>query len=83
MAVIVVIYFLSFGQTINGGIAQLARACGSYPQCHRFESCYRYHEKSVLKIQYAFFNEINPFRICEMHYLREILLRNVKYACGV
>ena len=28
----------------------------------------------------AFFNEINPFRICEMHFVREILLRNVKYA---
>ena len=31
----------------------------------------------------AFFNEINPFRICEMHFVREILLRNMKYACGV
>ena len=30
-----------------------------------------------------FFNEINPFRICEMHFEREILLRNMKYACGV
>ena len=28
----------------------------------------------------AFFNEINPFRICEMPFWREILLRNVKYA---
>ena len=28
----------------------------------------------------AFFNEINPFRICEMPFGREILLRNVKYA---
>ena len=26
-----------------GGVAQLARACGSYPQCHRFESSRRYH----------------------------------------
>ncbi len=26
-----------------GGIAQLARAFGSYPKCHRFESSYRYH----------------------------------------
>jgi len=30
-----------------------------------------------------FFNEINPFRICEIPFGREILLRNVKYACGV
>ena len=27
----------------HGGVAQLARACGSYPQCHRFESSRRYH----------------------------------------
>ena len=26
-----------------GGIAQLARALGSYPGCHRFKSSYRYH----------------------------------------
>ena len=25
-----------------GGIAQLARACGSYPQCRRFKSVFRY-----------------------------------------
>ena len=29
--------------TKYGGIAQLARACGSYPQCRWFESDYRYH----------------------------------------
>ena len=27
----------------NGGIAQLARARGSYPRCHWFKSNYRYH----------------------------------------
>ena len=27
---------------INGGVAQLARAFGSYPKCHRFESSRRY-----------------------------------------
>ena len=26
-----------------GGIAQLARAHGSYPWCHKFKSYYRYH----------------------------------------
>ena len=26
----------------HGGVAQLARACGSYPQCHRFKSSRRY-----------------------------------------
>ena len=29
----------------NGGIAQLARAFGSYPKCRRFESHYRYQHK--------------------------------------
>ena len=29
----------------NGGIAQLARACGSYPQCPRFESRCRYQKR--------------------------------------
>ena len=27
-----------------GGVAQLARAFGSYPKCHRFESSRRYHK---------------------------------------
>ena len=26
----------------NGGVAQVARACGSYPQCQRFKSVRRY-----------------------------------------
>ena len=28
--------------SINGGIAQLARAFGSYPKCRRFKSYFRY-----------------------------------------
>ena len=28
----------------NGGVAQLARACGSYPQCHWFNSSHRHQE---------------------------------------
>ncbi len=31
----------------HGGIAQLARACGSYPQCPRFESRCRYHPEGA------------------------------------
>ena len=27
-----------------GGVAQLARACGSYPQCQQFKSVRRYHK---------------------------------------
>ena len=33
----VTIYYLC------GGVAQLARACGSYPQCQGFKSLLRYH----------------------------------------
>ena len=32
-------------ELIFGGVAQLARALGSYPSCHRFESSRRYHPK--------------------------------------
>ena len=32
----------------DGGIAQLARACGSYPQCPRFESRCRYQKRRSL-----------------------------------
>ena len=33
------------GSIEYGGVAQLARACGSYPQCPGFESLHRYHVK--------------------------------------
>ena len=33
-------------QALFGGIAQLARACGSYPQCRWFKSDYRYQVAS-------------------------------------
>ena len=39
----IIIEHCSSAQTICGGIAQLARAFGSYPKCHRFKSSYRYH----------------------------------------
>ena len=35
------------GDNKNGGIAQLARALGSYPGCHRFKSSYRHHLSPV------------------------------------
>ena len=34
-----------------GGVAQLARAFGSYPECHLFESDRRYHERTVILIE--------------------------------
>mgnify|MGYP007073682319 CR=1 FL=1 len=37
----VIVSFVRYGRR-HGGIAQLARACGSYPQCPRFKSRCRY-----------------------------------------
>ncbi len=37
------IYFIISFVVRNGGIAQLARAHGSYPWCQWFKSTYRYH----------------------------------------
>ncbi len=34
---------------LHGGIAQLARAFGSYPKCRRFKSTYRYQFGPVVK----------------------------------
>ena len=34
---------LTIRRSEYGGVAQLARAFGSYPKCHRFESSRRYH----------------------------------------
>ena len=34
---------------LYGCVAQLARAFGSYPECRRFESTYRYHNGPVVK----------------------------------
>lgn len=31
------------GRLVFGGVAQLVRACGSYPQCPEFESLHRHH----------------------------------------
>ncbi len=28
---------------LQGGVAQVVRACGSYPQCPEFESLHRHH----------------------------------------
>ena len=33
----------------HGGVAQLARALGSYPSCHRFESSRRYHPEEAAR----------------------------------
>ena len=38
-------------KTGYGGVAQLARAFGSYPECHLFESDRRYHKRTVILIE--------------------------------
>ena len=42
-------------QDTHGGIAQLARACGSYPQCPRFKSRCRYHYNQPKGIALRFY----------------------------
>ena len=39
-----IIEFVHYFGVLCGGIAQLARAFGSYPECHWFKSNYRYHQ---------------------------------------
>jgi hypothetical protein len=33
-------------QIVTGGVAQLVRACGSYPQSHWFKSSHRHQQKT-------------------------------------
>ena len=42
-----------------GGIAQLARACGSYPQCRGFESPFRYCRSPQFRLR-AFVSAKTP-----------------------
>ena len=49
----VIMYKLTVTESIvYGGIAQLARAFGSYPECRRFESHCRYWQTAVIKAAY-------------------------------
>ncbi len=34
----------------KGGVAQMVRACGSYPQSHWFKSSHRHHQKACAGI---------------------------------
>ena len=45
----------------DGGIAQLARACGSYPQCPRFKSRCRY-QASMKRLEALHGNRSHPTR---------------------
>ena len=42
----------------NGGVAQLARAFGSYPKCHRFESSRRYQTRKHRKMLSGFYGPL-------------------------
>ncbi len=55
------------------------RASPSQGERCEFESRFPLQKKRLVSTS-RFFNEINPFRICEMPFGREILLHNMKYA---
>jgi hypothetical protein len=38
-----------YSDSFGGGVAQLVRACGSYPQSHRFESYRRHHSAMTVE----------------------------------
>ena len=47
---------------IYGGIAQLARAHGSYPWCHEFESLFRYFRDACRRLFFLFQQTMNSSR---------------------
>lgn len=55
----IIIEHCSSAQTICGGIAQLARAFGSYPKGHVFESHLRYQQKRTVYKNSSFFMYFN------------------------
>ena len=46
-----------------GSIAQLARAFGSYPECHRFESYLSHHKKRSRKATVFLISPVSPIRL--------------------
>ena len=47
-----------------GEIAQLARACGSYPQCRGFESPSRYFKMPINRASFLFVLHFGIFSVC-------------------
>ena len=43
----------------NGGVAQLARATGSYPVCHWFKSDRRYQRPILIDRSFLFFQKLS------------------------
>ena len=62
------------GSYINGGIAQLARAFGSYPKCRRFKSYFRYQWPGGQEVKTPPFHGGNT---------SSILVRVTKISAGV
>ena len=46
----------------QGGVAQMARACGSYPQCHWFDSSRRHQKRKTLSFKRDSENRKAPSR---------------------
>ncbi len=68
----------------HGGIAQLARAHGSYPWCRWFESNFRYERYSESYISFLLFRELSLqfCRIFEIYiYFRSLTDEQVSPAC--
>ena len=53
-------------RNVNGEVAQLARASGSYPAGRRFESHLRYQIKTVLQNVVQFFIVYKKISICQL-----------------
>ncbi len=56
--------FISALPALHGGVAQLARAFGSYPECHVFESHRRYHNKKSRNRDFFHFIIRNSLENC-------------------
>ena len=57
--------FFRWLHIFRGGVAQVARACGSYPQCQRFKSVRRYHYRGPLvkRLRHRPFTAVTGVRV--------------------
>ena len=67
-----------------GGVAQLARAFGSYPECHVFESHRRYQEKAgfylaFFVVQTKYIGSSKFVLATFLHFAWQQILRNVLF----
>ncbi len=57
-----------------GEVAQLARACGSYPQCRRFKSVLRYYRFRELYFTTLFFVKFPRYRLCSYRCFENVII---------